>query len=737
MPSMYAPVPTQKPVYTAADQMDDLVYGAPGVEPPPPSLPPAGLAGGYSSYVDPAATPQATPAPQELDAVSPYMEPVSQPAPQGVAPYYPATGTITPNDGGGPTAAQMGTAPPTAKASLNYNPEPINATNNPGNIWGEPQWDQVQVGGNVGMHNAQPQPWDSNVAPFQQPEVGPYTGPSILTGPVGPLDQMPAQRGYGGSGIDQFQQRLNGQQIEPAPSVDPYVDTLPRTGDPGYLPTPTPSSPAIDRRVAATANNPRDGQFVIQNMYPEASTPQPAGYNWDAAEPGGISPYGIGRNGMTLGEQRLYDPYQQSSELPPADPFLQYRDNASDIMTLPPQQQGANLGEGWFGGWDGLTADSRPTLDIFAPSSAAAPTVESGQPDLPQSWYDSVDPTPLQTVNQGPAGMDAFRPDWAGAQTAFTFDRAVDAATSGSAVTQQQDNVVAGDNLFPMTNAAANESRWHIDSAGELVDAGSLDAAHGPRGATAPDGSLVGSIGVLIPTTDAIYQVNATMSQEKFDEMRGEGFVPAALSNEEFDAILAAGLMTNAQGQPLTPEEVAQWRANLVDKPLMAPPDWTPFIAGATGTTPETPPTFTPGEVAPVQAVATNTGGGGGGGNWSGGGYRSSGGYSRGGYGGGGGYSRGGSGGGGYGGGGYDDGGGFDVAAFFGDDAFDNPIFDRLRGGMTGGRMRRGRRRRGRVQMPMPGMLPGRERPSRDVSLTVQGPVVNAELARALAMRDR
>ncbi|MFT4037202.1 MAG: hypothetical protein QM692_03400, partial [Thermomicrobiales bacterium] len=70
MPALYAP-------YTAKDQMNDLVYGAPGVEPPAQEPTPAqtSMYGSGSTYAPPA-------------EVSPYVEPAAPaPVPQEASPY--------------------------------------------------------------------------------------------------------------------------------------------------------------------------------------------------------------------------------------------------------------------------------------------------------------------------------------------------------------------------------------------------------------------------------------------------------------------------------------------------------------------------------------------------------------------------------------------------------------------------------------------------------------------------
>ena len=699
MPALYPNTP-----YTAEDQLSDLVYGASDYQDPNKVMPTAGIAGGYSSMA-PAPAPAAEPAAQYPPTSPPPADAnyVAQPQPQATgpdpfaAPYYPATGDVTPNDGGGPAAAQMGTAPPTAKASLNYHAEPINATNNPGNIWGEPEWDAVDVVGNVGWNGAQQQPWRGGAAPLTPPNPAPYTGPNYLSEPQsGDLATMPSLRGYGGANLDQLQRRVGGRQVAPAyPPTEPTVTQLPRTGEPGFLPTPTPTPPTLGRRADVVAQTGGDTQAFLRDLYGPTPT---------QGEP------------STLGTVH-------------PDPFLDYRRSTSDIMTLPPPSQGANLGEGWLGGWDGLTAESRPTGDWWE------------SPDTP------VVPPPDDLTTLGTATADA---DWA------------NQALTGAATPPRSRWGLTAEDAQRLTDTIATATRpFQRQSGGEVGGASAGGAT--PPGATpapakqpaamwvlAPDGGLADvndagsavaglgdtglpTLGVLNMEADGSITLNTTVAPKaSLDAAAQRGEKAVALSNAEFDAIVAAGLMTNGDGSALTPEQVEVWRSALVGQPMLAPAEWMPHIAdpGAAPANPEV--VFTP-EAAPVAAADTSSSASSR--TWNGGysnsGYSRGGGYAR-----GGGYSRGGGGGS-----WYDQGGSYPptmpegMADFFGPDAFDSPIFARVRGLM--GSRRRGRRR-GRRGMPM--MMPGLgrgETPSRDVNLTVQGPVVNASLARALAMRDR
>lgn len=726
MPALY---PT---VYSAEDQLNDLVYGASDYPNPNQQvMPTAGIASGYSSM----------PAPQEPAAQYPPTSPppadanyVAQPAPAAgpdpfAAPYYPATGEVSPYEGGG-TAAQSGAAPATAKASLNYQAEPFNTTSNPDNWRNDPNYyDAINVDGNVGQHNVQLQPWDSVAAPLEQPAVGPYSGPNFLN-PVGQIDQMPGRMAYGGSGLDRLQRRMNGRQVEPAPypPTEPTVTQLPRTGNPiqpATVPQITPSnmmggSPNMDgtggTNVDLIRASQQPGGLVGLGQSPSsrplAGSPPPAEYNWAAAEPYGVSDRAIARNGMALGSQDAYGPPPNASEFNQA------------VADAAAQSQGANLGEGWFGGWDGLTAESRPTFDFLQPSSAGG---DATQPTLPDSWYDAVDPT--QTPTQTRA-MDYLRAGWSpDGQTATTdsFLRNVDAAVaaSGGGVGGRSSGAQPGSTPAPAKQPPA---MWVLAPDGGLADvndAGSAIAGLGDTG--------LPTLGVLNLEADGSITLNSTVAPKaSLDAAAQRGEKAVALSNDEFNAIVAAGLMTNGDGSALTPEQVEVWRSALVGQPMLAPSEWMPYVADGTNA----PPTFTPAD-APAPVVADTSSPSTWNNTYSSNNYRGGGNYYRSSYGG----ARGGGGGGSW----YDGGGSYppsmpaSMADFFGPDAFDSPIFDRMRGMMGS---RRHGRRRGRRGMPMMPMS-GREMPSRDVNLTVQGPVVNAgsagdeALARALALRNR
>jgi hypothetical protein len=250
-----------------------------------------------------------------------------------------------------------------------------------------------------------------------------------------------------------------------------------------------------------------------------------------------------------------------------------------------------------------------------------------------------------------------------------------------------------------------------------------------------------------------------------------EGAFAARLDDAEFDAIYNAGLMTNKDGSPLTEEQKALWRKELVGTPILADASWGPYVAGSPTYVGDV--TYTPvDETVTVTVPASNTSSDSGSGwvdydnDYNGGSGRKWVNYSRG--GGGGGYSRSyggggggrsyGGGGGGYGGGysgGGGGGGGFpgtmpDLASFFGPGAFDNPIFDGLfnrSGGDDGGsprglrgtrglRLKRGKRRRG-MRAPTGGMKATFQMPVPGEPLVGRNAAESMNLERLAKMRDR
>lgn len=289
----------------------------------------------------------------------------------------------------------------------------------------------------------------------------------------------------------------------------------------------------------------------------------------------------------------------------------------------------------------------------------------------------------------------------------------------------------------------ANSERTTTRPAPE-IDPGSIPYVWAPDGNLTPVddvGSAISGIGAQTKAVSALHfdptTGDMTMSDPAFlpkvsyDAAVKRGETPAALDAEEFAALQVAGLI----GDDVNPDD-------LIDVPVMTPKAWGPYIKGSPFYAGEVTYTEIPGTDT-TSVVASNDGGS----DWvdygndSSGGYRRSN-YSRG--GGGGGYSRGG-GGRSYGGGGYSDGGDWgypgempDLASFFGPDAFDNPIFDNIRhllrgGGGSGMRgMKRGRRRRRGMRSPMsmPMDLAG-------IPMMGRNPAESMNLERLAAMRDR
>ena len=254
----------------------------------------------------------------------------------------------------------------------------------------------------------------------------------------------------------------------------------------------------------------------------------------------------------------------------------------------------------------------------------------------------------------------------------------------------------------------------------------------------------------LVPTTIPEDAMQAAIA-------RGEG--PAQLNDAEFDALLAAGLIVGADGNPIPDADVEDWRAALTSTPFLAPAAWVRYITGASEDV-----TFTPvDETATDTGVDSSTSD-----SWSNDDTYSGGNT----------YTRRSSGGGG----GYSNGGGYgypgtspDMAAFFGGDfmdgfmdgggqeggPWDNPIFDRYFATRDGGSRfgnpssrrsgrssrRRGMRgRSGRIMQnprsrsastPTPGSPNPSSTSNRSGLVTGGSEAAQAALAAALALQER
>lgn len=272
---------------------------APSQYAPEATMPSPGIAGGYSSYEESAPPPG-----------NPYAEPVPAPTPE---------------------------------------PQPVYLDQAVG-----PGDDPYGAYGSV-----QPLPWNSTTAPLEPPRVGPYTGPNYLSGPVGDLDSMPGQLGYGGVGLDAFAQQTGagGRQVTPAPASDPYVTQLPRTGERSLLPTPTPFSPTID---------------AFSGMHADRGMPM--------AQQQSVLRGTWGR-GNTATQSMV-------------DPYADYATQRSDIRTLPAQQPPAQQGDPWLEpnafGWAPGTPASEEQIAASSWTSAT-----SGRSLGPDAWVPDY-------ANQGP-----------------------------------------------------------------------------------------------------------------------------------------------------------------------------------------------------------------------------------------------------------------------------------------------------------------------------------------------
>lgn len=204
---------------TPAGYYDEMIMGGGGGEPvpeevaPPAALPPAGVAGGYSSYVPPE---------QAAPAGDPYAAPVAAPTPEP-QPVYMDQAVAPAQDPYGAYGSVM---------TLPDNP-----------------------------NGAPTRSWATEPANSVSP-LNPYRGQNLA--------DIPGSVAYGGTNLSTLERKLGGRSVQPA--GDPYVKQLPATGNPGFYPTPTPSSPALDRLAGAIQENnpnfgPAENQEVLRQVW--------------------------------------------------------------------------------------------------------------------------------------------------------------------------------------------------------------------------------------------------------------------------------------------------------------------------------------------------------------------------------------------------------------------------------------------------------------------------------------
>jgi hypothetical protein len=753
-------------LYTAQQQLDDLVYGLSDYEPPPQEVAPAAApgppaqptysatdAGTYSGAGAGAPPPAPTTAPNPTYQQSNYgAQPVAaqpgssyapEPIPSTAAPStYPAVGIGHGSvEVGDPV---YGSAPGYGHERRPTDPDaysdilPLSATD---------PYRMDQPGSAVGPLADERYANNERVAQFQRgSSLPPATAPPVPLGQTQvPRIATPAREFESGPiGLGQY--GAPGQQYAPPlpePSIRDGVDPLP--GSPPereVRPLPARSddgtnwAPWFDAQEASAAEAPysgidreqfysaRDGRRAAEAVSPD----QGAG--------GPLAPMATSE-GANLNSTLLrpttgeYTPYQAA-----ASPNAMF--DAMERRGLEREQQRDD------------DAFGLPTLDFAAPVGHAlwGDGGVSAPLDIPGALGGAQDRL-LGLARQEPGAAAPQLP----ADVAWSTDLAPQPKSERGFVDGRPP---FDDDPFA---AAANPPRRSAEqsrAALTLHEDGSFSDLAPEMRAAAMHGAYDELLAVLPDDAGNMRAVPSIVSPQARAAAEARGERPAALDDAEFDAILAAGLMTNADGSPLSAEEAANWRALLVGQPLLAPAEWAPYIAGGTAdpaVTYEAVPGTDPSTVLPVDTSGGSSS------DWVDYGNRSSGGGWRnyGGGGGGGGYR---SGGGGYrsygggGGGGYSGGGGPSTfpADFFGPDFMsgmrNSPLFagmfeggfpfdDDGGAGMPGrGRTRRtgrrGMRRRGGSRAP--------------VNLTVEGPQVSVPggsqasqdaLAAALALRDR
>jgi hypothetical protein len=720
-------------LYTAQDQMNDLVYGNSDVPPPAPEPAPAPAPAYDPSQDTQGMQQESAPPPQGASLPSTAPPPTSPPPQTAPAPYGP------PADQG--YAAQTQTAPATAPApaaseSFATNPPPP-ATTPPG--YGEET-----------IWNPRTSPGNTNI-------MGQYTGPHVAPPPqTQPTNQHVGMQTASGRFADPLvqqqadQQRLRDELNTPVPGDG--AGYFPRAHQAGQGGSDLGSlGPMWDPSVPAQGYTTQD----IADSVTHRPTTRPgmldAGMIWgpDVFESppdvggGGRGVYQPGFNnkgGVTTasGREAQYGPgLRPSGGISSANPdYVRPGSVNSEIAPPATRPMGPHpselVPEVNYGP---RTTELVPPVDYGPRPSDLIPPVDYGPyreyGPRPSDLIPPVDygPRPsdlLTPVDYGPhpseLGPPATRPKLTTKQGAMLLAGAA-AGLYGAGTMQQQRHDAAtfdeGDFQALMRKQATPVSTTPQGATGPagakpaqptstgLLMGESVGGDGLPTFEQRRAGDIAGqamskdfpALNIFTGGPDgAIYFPRVGVTERAYQQAKARGDLPAQLDDDEFNAIwdnLLSGSIPEADKQT--------WHDKLTTTPFLAPAGWAEYIKGGG----QSDVTFTP--VADDTSSSTTTPGSGStGGAWhdypshSSGGYSgghsysshsSSGGYSGGhsysghSSGGGGGYSRGGSSGGGYGGGG--GGGGFgppatspgDVA--FGGDAggregvWANPIFDR------------------------------------------------------------
>lgn len=586
-------------------------------------------------------------------------------------------------------------------------------------------YDPIYVAGNVGDQTAQPLPWSSTAAPPPTPNPAPYTGPDYLSEPVGDLATMSGYRGFGGPSLPQ----MNGRSVQPASAPDPFVKTLPGTGDGArLLPTPTPTSPTLGRRADVVTQTGGDTQGFLRNMYGPTPTQDPALASslatpppapaidvapaqqqaevWPSTTPSypvpaaRLDPTAAGLNTPLAGVSPE-NPFGGAADMTEAERaiFGTGITSVPNATTLNYEVARRNNANAVIEAQRAATNSQRDPLieAAIAQSDAGMEPTTPPAPNLstptgnPVEWLMNNPGASLGTIPPTTAPHFLLRRSPLDAPPPIRSEKPDSQIESTRDVTAP----LAG-NVPPVMILNPDMSLSQRDApfaSGDLMEDDTYTAADGTQARMPPFYTMVddGNGGAAL--------TRVTPAAGTTEAIKAAGGDVWQLDDAEFDTLVAAGLIDEAD------------REALVGKPIAISKEWVDALGG----------NVTYQDVAAAPPVATSgssgsSGGGssrsygsrsyGGGGGYSGGGYRSS--------------RGGGYGGGGYGG-GYSGDSGFDPAAFFGPDfmggrfaaegdggraaPFDSPIFDRYFATANGGMRRMGRRRgrRGRTTFPRRG----------------------------------
>lgn len=556
---------------TPAGYYDEMIMGGGGGEAvpaeaaPPAALPAPGVAGGYSSYVPPE---QAAPPPTEMP-------------PAGIAGGY-------------------GSTDPYAGQPQPLMDQAVGPTQDPYGAYGA----------------AQPLPFDPNAAPLSPPNPAPYTGPNYLSEPAGDLATMPGSVAYGGTNLSTLERRLGGRSVQPA--GDPYVTTLPRTGD---AMTPVP--------------------------FGQTQVPPPAEADWMNPPLGwGTSPTGSGipLSRVEAGRGSFNPTLSPTMQAPPVqgtplystgdrqnslsdlkDPYAAYSTQRSDIMTLPASQPPAQTGsatvvpyadsapinpdaaglntplggsfENPYGGAADMTQRERDALGVGLVSIPDATTLnyEVGRRNQAKSVMDRqrqerasapVDPEIAAALTQSDAGIADQEQGGTSAGAEARRIAAWNQFDPFNRTRKPGDSVgVADPYATPTTPTSSTQQTVGGTSAGAatpVVNDGDVSRNRASKLLT-PDlqfvnsertsdawGAGTGSNQVRVITGEGAerYGTDALVTPESLQAAEGAGMAGWNLNDAEFQALVDAGLV------------VPEAKADVVGKTLLIPKDWVDALGG-------------------------------------------------------------------------------------------------------------------------------------------------------------